>query len=156
MKLNKKLKQKIPNHTSSSSEEQEWMPSQSTEDEINEESGRPVGLCPPDNLIPGDFVIVKYENSEKKKPYIYRYVATILTAISTEEFEIQCLKSANLEKTCFTYIENDISTINIVDAVGKLPEPTLFEKGRVLQNKFSGAVDVFEKKIANFGRRLFT
>lgn len=65
MKLNKKIKLEIIDKSSSSSED--WMESQTNEDDIEEkESGKPVELSATVNLKPGDFVIVKFTNNEKK------------------------------------------------------------------------------------------
>lgn len=41
------------------------------------------------------------------------------------DFEIQCLKSVNKQKTQFVAIEDDISLLNVENIIGKLPEPML-------------------------------
>lgn len=112
------------------------------EEEVDE-----VELSPIKDLKTGDFILVKFVYSGKKscRETEFRYVAVISKVINDKEFEIQCLKSSNLQKTRFTYIDNDLSIINIVDMLGKLPNPKLVQESRALITVFPGSVHTFEK-----------
>ncbi|CAG9765752.1 unnamed protein product [Ceutorhynchus assimilis] len=57
---------------------------------------------------------------------------------SDTALQIQRLKSIDKQKTKFDYIENDISTVNKLDILGLLPEPSLEQEGKKLITKFSG------------------
>lgn len=55
---------------------------------------------------------------KKIKSAIQYFVANNFKVLSSNKFEIKCLMS--MEKTSFTYLEKDISTINIFDVIRKL------------------------------------
>lgn len=97
MKLNKKSKLKI-NHKSSSAES--GMESQTVKEDIEEkESGMPVEQSAAVNLKPSDFVIAKFTNNKKRKPY--HYVDTTLKFLFAEEFEVKCLKSGEFGQNMY-------------------------------------------------------
>ncbi|KAK4876559.1 hypothetical protein RN001_009065 [Aquatica leii] len=117
--------------------------SQDLEDWV--ESGSNIEIFEPKDLNLGDFVLVRFKLTGKRSTTTYRYVAKILEILSSEEYEIQCYKTANDEKTVFYPIENDISTINQCDILEKLPEPTVEDKGRKCKTIFPGQVDISEQ-----------
>jgi len=96
------------------------------------------------DLKPGDYIIVKFETSNKRK-LIYKYVASVLKIADVNDIEIQCFESIDEENTEFVPIDNDVSMIGIESIVGKLPVPELKLSGRQLKSVFPGVVDIFEK-----------
>ncbi|KAK4880790.1 hypothetical protein RN001_008936 [Aquatica leii] len=104
-----------------------------------------IEIFEPKDLNLGDFVLVRFKLTGKRSTTTYRYVAKILEILSSEEYEIQCYKTANDEKTVFYPIKNDIFTINQCDILGKLSEPTVEDKGRKCKTIFPGQVDISEQ-----------
>jgi len=76
------------------------------------------------DLKPGDYIIVKFETSNKRK-LIYKYVALVLKIADVNDIEIQCFESIDKENTEFVPIDNDVSMIGIESIVGKLPIPEM-------------------------------
>ncbi|KAK4872156.1 hypothetical protein RN001_016280 [Aquatica leii] len=143
-KKGEKLKQKPAKHQkqdidsgSSSQDLEDWVESGSSGDDIDFTvfEQEDIEIFEPKDLNLGSML----------SPTTYRYVAKILEILSSEEYEIQCYKTANDEKTVFDPIENDISTINQCDILGKLPEPTVKDKRIKCKTIFLGQVDISEQ-----------
>uniref|UniRef100_A0A6P7F9T3 Uncharacterized protein LOC114327212 n=1 Tax=Diabrotica virgifera virgifera TaxID=50390 RepID=A0A6P7F9T3_DIAVI len=69
----------------------------------------------------------------------------IIDVLSSEEYEIQCFKSANEEKTVFCPIENNVCSIDKNDILGKLPDPIVQEQGRKFKTIFPGKLNIYEQ-----------
>ncbi|KAK4876554.1 hypothetical protein RN001_009060 [Aquatica leii] len=132
---------------SSSEDLEDWVENGSHIDDIDFTvfEQEDIEIFEPKDLNLEDFVLVRFKLTGKRSTTTYRYVAKILEILSSEENEIQCYKTANDEKTVFYPIENDISTINQFDILGKLPEPTVEDKGRKCKTIFPGQVDISEQ-----------
>lgn len=135
-----------------SSSDEEWIESGDSLDDVELGLGElddpeDVEFSGTENLKVGDFVLTKFCLAGKKSLRVteYKYVGVIVNIISDCEFDIQCLKCVDSRKTQFVIIENDISQINILNIIGKLPDPILKEEGRMLVNVFPGAVKTVEK-----------
>ncbi|KAK4871845.1 hypothetical protein RN001_015969 [Aquatica leii] len=149
-----KLKQKPTKHQkqdidsgSSSQDLEDWVESGSSGDDIDFTvfEQEDIEIFELKDLNLGDFVLVRFKLTGKRSTTTYRYVAKILEILSSEEYEIQCNKTANDQMTVFYPIEKDISTINQCDILGKLPEPTVEDKGRKCKTIFPGQVDISEQ-----------
>lgn len=106
--------------------------------EVDEVEIEEVEMSEKTDIKPGDYVLAQFSLSGKKssRSTFYKYIAVISKSVSVDEYEIQCLKSINSKKNRFTYIENDVSQININNIIGKLPQPTLFKKAECLLCNF--------------------
>lgn len=144
-KTTKKLK--MSEEFSSEDNEEEWEESGSSLDDIDSEMGvDPVDLLSKDDLRPGNFILVAFKYLGKRSSVTYKYVASITKANNENEVEVHCLKSMDREKRSFTYIKNDIWSVDTKDILGKLPEPTLVQDVRSLKTVFSSPIEVFEKE----------
>ncbi|KAK4882699.1 hypothetical protein RN001_006018 [Aquatica leii] len=116
-KKSEKLKQKPTKHQkqdidsgSSSQDLEDWVESGSSEDDIDFTEQEDIEIFEPKDLNLEDFVLVRFKLTGKRSTTTYRYVAKILKILSSEEYEIQCYKTGNDEKTVFYPIEKvDIS-----------------------------------------------
>ncbi|CAG9829303.1 unnamed protein product [Diabrotica balteata] len=98
-------------------------------------------------LSPGDYILASFESISKRVTVTFKYVSKIIHIFSENEYEIQGLLSLDEGKLNFKLMHTDISVINKIDIVSKLPDPQIIQDERILKIVFPIKLDIHEKKI---------
>lgn len=130
-----------------SEEEEEWVESGSSIDDIDDENEEPGGphFFSVEDLSRGDYILASFKSIGKRASSTYKYVSKILQVLPEDDYEVQGLHSLDQSKVAFKYIDNDVSVINKLDILGKLPEPQCIQDGRIIKMVFPASIDVYEK-----------
>lgn len=145
-KPNKLLFAKMKPEDSDTSDEDEWMSSGSSLDNINllEDPTNVCEVTPCDKVTAGDFVLVQFTGGKRNSTH-FKYVTIVQDVFPDGEILVISLKKNNEEKTVFSLLEDDVSTITTSQMIGKLPTPEMKgTENRVKYVLFEKPVEVFE------------
>lgn len=148
----KGIKKKTNHDSESSVENEEWIESGDSLDDIDMTQNENEGNSDEsqslersdvsyDNIQVGDFILTKFLGG-KRHTIFYRYICVIETKNSANNIEVVSLKSIN--KTSFKLVETDTSIISLNDIIRKLPQPELQAVGDRVKYIFNEEVDIFE------------
>lgn len=153
-----KRKRKVSESESSSDDNDEWIESGDSMDDIEDDVKIDVEKEQDEDDLPlssllhsslkyddvqvGDFILANFLGG-KRQTFFYRYICIVQKIYSQNDIEVVSLKSIN-EKSSFKLVENDISTIKFKDILEKLPQPKLHNVGDRIKYDFSKDIDIFE------------
>ncbi|XP_031353826.1 uncharacterized protein LOC116180679 [Photinus pyralis] len=112
-----------------------WNESETSDEEIPEEiSMRKLAI--------GDFILVNFVGG-KRNSTNYKYVC-VIQKIKTNEITVQGLQS-NKSRKAYHLVDNDISSVEFRQIVGRLPQPEIEVEGRQVLYKFKKNICIMEK-----------